>query len=103
MKYTLTVSIIVMCLLCGAGAVYAGYKGNKALDRAFVKDEPPTESYFKTELRHSFAVLGASKTARQDRESYESYGASRKMSKKESQARLRLQELIDAHAPSKKR
>jgi hypothetical protein len=90
-----------MCLLCGAGAVYAGYKGNKALDRAFVKDQPPTESYFKTELKHSFAVRGASKTAKQDRESYERYGASRKMSKKEQESRARLQALVDEHAPSK--
>jgi|Transcript_6906 hypothetical protein len=91
-----------MCLLCGAGTLYASFKANKALDRAFVKEEP-TESYFKTELRHSFAVLGASKTARQDRESYESYGASRKMTKKEQESRARLQALVDAHAPSKKR
>ncbi len=91
-----------MCLMCGASALYAGYKSNKALDAAFsVKDEPPVESYFKTELRHSFAVLGASKTSGQ-RDLYESAGASRKMSKKEQESRARLQALVDAHAPSKK-
>ena len=92
-----------MCLLCCASATYAGYKTNKALDAAFVKDEP-VESYWRTELRHSLNVRGASNTARQqDRETYESYGASRKMSKKEQESRARLQALVDAHAPKKKK
>ena len=45
-----------MCLMCGASALYAGYKSNKALDAAFsVKDEPAhPSSPFEEEGEASF-------------------------------------------------
>jgi len=82
-----------MCLLCCGGCAYVGWKGSKAMDKAVGADEP-VESYWKTELRHSLSVRGS--TVRQDR-SYESYGNSRKMSKKEKESRDRLSALIAEH------
>lgn len=88
-----------MCLLCCGGCAYAGYKTNKAMDKAFSANEEPVESYWKTELKHSLNIRSSRVQEERD---YDRYGSSRKMTKKEQESRERLQKLVEAHAPSKK-
>jgi hypothetical protein len=90
-----------MCLLCCGGCAYAGYKTNSALDRAFTQKDEPVESYWKTELKHSLGIR--QQRCEEKRISNNSYGSSRKMSKREKESRDRLQELIQTHLPDSRR
>lgn len=94
-----------LCLPCFAGTAWAGWQISKSVDDAFTDKTPQewVEPAIVTEAKLALKINSKPSTSSASSAPELQKLPSRSISKKEAASKARLQELIDKHAPSRKR